>query len=140
MRGSMAVIVAVAGVASLTGSSWAFAALARVPSFSSPSVIRAQSLVQQAEKGRRGRGRWLAAASTETSSSSASPGSLEPSEEWELDIYSRPVVTEGGKKLWELLITDSNGSFKHVEAIPSNMVNSREVRQAVERVIEKVWL
>ena len=40
---------------------------------------------------------------------------------WELDVYSRPV-TVGGKKLWELLITDSSGSFKHVEPIPSNKV------------------
>lgn len=58
------------------------------------------------------------------------------SDEWELDVYSRPVVGEDGKKLWELLLCDSTGSFRHVSPIPSNMVNSREVRKTVEAVIE----
>lgn len=56
------------------------------------------------------------------------------SQEWELDCYSRPVIGEDGKKLWELLITDSLGEFKAVETMPSNMVNSREVRKLVEKV------
>jgi len=59
-----------------------------------------------------------------------------PTDQWELDVYSRPVVDIKGKKLWELLICDSSGCFKHVEQIPSNMINSREVRKAVEKVIE----
>ncbi len=42
-----------------------------------------------------------------------------PTEEWELDCYSRPVMV-GGKKLWEVLITDSNGSFRLCETLPSN--------------------
>lgn len=58
------------------------------------------------------------------------------SNEWELDVYSRPVVGADGKKLWELLICDSTGSFRHVSPIPSNMVNSREVRKTIEGVIE----
>ncbi|CAM9616476.1 unnamed protein product [Chrysoparadoxa australica] len=58
------------------------------------------------------------------------------SREWELDVYSRPVVDENGKKLWELLLCDSTGNFKHVEQIPSNMVNSREVRKTIERIID----
>lgn len=53
--------------------------------------------------------------------------------EWELDCYSRPVLVEG-KKLWELLICDGLGEFKKVETIPSNMVNSRELRKLVEQV------
>jgi RNA-binding protein Tab2/Atab2 len=52
--------------------------------------------------------------------------------------HNRPVVGKDGKKLWELLLCDNTGSFKHVERIPSNMVNSREVRKAVERVIDTV--
>jgi RNA-binding protein Tab2/Atab2 len=48
------------------------------------------------------------------------------------------VVGKDGKKLWELLLCDASGNFKHVERIPSNMVNSREVRKAVERVIDDV--
>lgn len=58
------------------------------------------------------------------------------SNEWELDVYSRPVVGADGKKLWELLICDSTGSMRHVSPIPSNMVNSREVRKTIEGVIE----
>ncbi|CAN0265334.1 unnamed protein product [Ectocarpus sp. 6 AP-2014] len=58
------------------------------------------------------------------------------SNEWELDVYSRPVVGADGKKLWELLICDSTGNFRHVSPIPSNMVNSREVRRTIEGVIE----
>ncbi|CAM9140179.1 unnamed protein product [Discosporangium mesarthrocarpum] len=58
--------------------------------------------------------------------------------EWELDVYSRPVVGSDGKKLWELLMCDSTGNFRHVEPIPSNMVNSREVRKVIEGVIELV--
>lgn len=58
------------------------------------------------------------------------------SNEWELDVYSRPVVGADGKKLWELLICDSTGNLRHVSPIPSNMVNSREVRKTIEGVIE----
>lgn len=58
------------------------------------------------------------------------------SNEWELDVYSRPVVAADGKKLWELLICDSTGNLRHVSPIPSNMVNSREVRKTIEGVIE----
>ena len=54
--------------------------------------------------------------------------------EWELDCYSRPVIGEDGKKLWELLICDSLGDFRAVETMPSNMVNSRELRKLVEKV------
>lgn len=41
-----------------------------------------------------------------------------------------------GKKLWELLVTDASSSFRHVEAVPSNCVNSRELRSRVQRVID----
>jgi len=57
---------------------------------------------------------------------------------WELDCYSRPVMAKNGKKVWELLICDSSGVFQHVEEIPSNKVNSREVRGRIEKVIDNV--
>ena len=41
------------------------------------------------------------------------------SADWELDCYSRPVMVDG-KKLWEVLLTDSNGSFRLCERLPSN--------------------
>lgn len=56
------------------------------------------------------------------------------SREWELDCYSRPVLGEDGKKLWELLICDALGQQRIVERLPSNMVNSRELRKLVEKV------
>lgn len=59
----------------------------------------------------------------------------EPSPEWELDCYSRPVIVQG-KKLWEVLITDSTGSFRICEPLPSNKVNSRELRRVIENAIE----
>jgi RNA-binding protein Tab2/Atab2 len=55
---------------------------------------------------------------------------------WELDFYSRPVIGADGKKLWELIIVDSMGSFEHVEAIPNSMVNSGELRTRIAAVIE----
>ena len=58
------------------------------------------------------------------------------SEEWELDCYSRPVLVEGGKKLWEVLLTDSTGEFKYLKTLPSNLVNSRNLRRVVEEVVE----
>ncbi|CAN8070593.1 unnamed protein product [Agarophyton chilense] len=58
------------------------------------------------------------------------------SDVWELDFYSRPVVGLDGKKLWELIITDSLASFEHVEAIPNSLVNSRELRNRVQAVID----
>ncbi|VEU34792.1 unnamed protein product [Pseudo-nitzschia multistriata] len=61
---------------------------------------------------------------------------IKPSENWELDCYSRPVLTAGGKKLWEVLITDSTGSFRFCKTLPSNKVNSKEVRQTVEDLME----
>ena len=59
-----------------------------------------------------------------------------PSEDWELDCYSRPVITTGGKQLWEVLITDSTGSFRFCKTLPSNQVNSKVLRQTVEDLME----
>jgi len=56
-------------------------------------------------------------------------------DEWELDCYSRPVVVNG-KKLWEVLITDSAGSFHFRQELPSNQVNSKTLRQVVDDLME----
>ncbi|KAL1512119.1 hypothetical protein AB1Y20_005388 [Prymnesium parvum] len=71
-----------------------------------------------------------------TSAPVTASSSVKPSNQWELDFYSRPVQGPDGKKLWELLVTDSAGSFQHVEAVPSNCVNSRELRSRVQRLID----
>lgn len=61
-----------------------------------------------------------------------------PSSDWELDCYSRPVMVDGKKKLWEVLVTDSTGSFRYCQALPSNQVNSKELRNVVESVIDQI--
>ena len=57
-------------------------------------------------------------------------------DEWELDCYSRPVLVDGKKKLWEILVTDSSGNMRICRPLPSNKVNSREVRRVVEEIID----
>ncbi len=59
------------------------------------------------------------------------------SDEWEIDCYSRPVLIDDNKKLWELLITDKRSNFRYIKTIPSNTVNSKNVRKLVESVIEE---
>lgn len=59
------------------------------------------------------------------------------SDEWELDCYSRPVMGDDNKKLWEVLITDSKGSFRYLKTLSSNLVNSRNLRKVVEEVMEE---
>lgn len=59
-----------------------------------------------------------------------------PTDEWELDCYSRPVVING-KKLWEVLVTDSAGSFRFAKTLPSNQVNSKQVRATLEQFQEE---
>lgn len=74
-------------------------------------------------------------AGTSSSTSVSKIPGIKATEEWEIDCYSRPVMVEG-KKLWEVLITDSNGSFRLIETLPSNKVNSRELRRVLEEAIE----
>ena len=52
-------------------------------------------------------------------------------DEWELDCYSRPVIGDDGKKLWEILITDSQSNFRYLKPLASNLVNSRNVRKVI---------
>ena len=52
-----------------------------------------------------------------------------------MDCYSRPVLLEDKKKLWEVLVTDSSGTLRICAPLASNKVNSREVRRVVEEII-----
>ncbi|VEP13224.1 conserved hypothetical protein [Hyella patelloides LEGE 07179] len=62
---------------------------------------------------------------------------------WELDFYSRPVLDENQKKLWEVLICESpidvtnttEQLFKYTEYCPSKTVNSLWLREAIEKAI-----
>jgi hypothetical protein len=85
------------------------------------------------------------ASSTTRLHSTPSPSAVEitrqpdrkPSSDWELDCYSRPVVGVGSKKLWEVLITDATGSFRYLKTLPSNQVNSKELRATIEELMEE---
>ena len=55
---------------------------------------------------------------------------------WEMDFFSRPVVNSDGKKIWELIIVDDNHTFEHVEVIPNNLVNSKELKKRIKNLID----
>lgn len=110
---------ALLSVASLSSSStWAFSTAPSTPTHPGTALFSSPSSTSGAELTR-------------------VPGK-KPSVDWELDCYSRPVVAVGGKKLWEVLITDSTGSFRYLKALPSNQVNSKELRATVEELLEEV--
>ena len=62
---------------------------------------------------------------------------------WELDFYSRPILDEEGKKLWELLICESSDDiarspdtlFKYAQYCSSKTVNSLWLKEAIEKAI-----
>lgn len=62
---------------------------------------------------------------------------------WELDFYSRPVLDEAQKKLWEVLICQSpldinsqpDSLFRYSEFVSSSEVNSVRLRTAIERAV-----
>ncbi|MUG92537.1 DUF1092 family protein [Scytonema sp. UIC 10036] len=64
---------------------------------------------------------------------------------WELDFYSRPIVDENQKKLWEVLVCESpldtrtkvDSVFRFTKYCPSTEVNSVWLRTTIEEAIEK---
>ncbi|GBF79772.1 Tab2/Atab2 family RNA-binding protein [Aphanothece sacrum] len=62
---------------------------------------------------------------------------------WELDFYSRPILDENQKKLWEVVICESplvvgrslDTIFKYSEFCSSQTVNSLWLKQAIEKAI-----
>lgn len=62
---------------------------------------------------------------------------------WELDFYSRPLVDENNKKLWEVLICESplgvdrdpDTLFRYAKFCGNTEVNSVTLRQALEEAI-----
>ncbi|KAJ1623463.1 hypothetical protein T492DRAFT_1054731 [Pavlovales sp. CCMP2436] len=68
---------------------------------------------------------------------SVKPKAVKPSPIWELDLYTRPVTNDQGKKLWELLVTDANGVMRHVEPLPSSLINSRELRKRIQALVDR---
>ncbi|MDJ1176013.1 Tab2/Atab2 family RNA-binding protein [Roseofilum capinflatum] len=64
---------------------------------------------------------------------------------WELDFYSRPILDENNKKVWEILIcetplsiaTDPESLFRYSRYCASNKVNSGELKDAILEAMDK---
>ncbi|AFY70667.1 protein of unknown function DUF1092 [Thalassoporum mexicanum PCC 7367] len=56
---------------------------------------------------------------------------------WELDFYSRPVLNQNKKKIWELLICDRTRQMEWVQECPSDRVNSAWLAEQLQTVIQK---
>jgi hypothetical protein len=64
---------------------------------------------------------------------------------WELDFYSRPILDENQKKVWEVLICESpttttqaiDSLFRYAEYCPHDRVNSLWLSNAIQAAIEK---
>ncbi|MCS6960213.1 MAG: Tab2/Atab2 family RNA-binding protein [Pseudanabaenaceae cyanobacterium SKYGB_i_bin29] len=56
---------------------------------------------------------------------------------WELDFYSRPVLDENGRKIWELLICNPDRSFTYVQRCPPDTVNSAWLGQELSQLLQQ---
>lgn len=66
---------------------------------------------------------------------------------WELDFYSRPILDENGKKVWEVLLCESPLQIEQTESLfrfskfcPSTEVNSIWLKEAIEQAIEQAGI
>lgn len=64
---------------------------------------------------------------------------------WELDFYSRPIIDENNKKIWEIMIcespttidTDTEKLFRYTQFCSNTEVNSITLQGAIASAIEK---
>jgi RNA-binding protein Tab2/Atab2 len=67
---------------------------------------------------------------------------------WELDFYSRPIVDEAKKKVWEVLLcesptsidADTSNLFRYAEYCPNAQVNSAWLGEALQRAIDQAGM
>lgn len=55
--------------------------------------------------------------------------------EWELDFCSRPILDSRGKKIWELVVCDSQRQLQFARFYPNNVINSGTLRDALMYII-----
>lgn len=55
---------------------------------------------------------------------------------WELDFYSRPLLDENQKKLWELLICDRQQQFQFVKYCSGGEANARWLQAALAEALQ----
>ncbi|MBW4667241.1 MAG: Tab2/Atab2 family RNA-binding protein [Cyanomargarita calcarea GSE-NOS-MK-12-04C] len=64
---------------------------------------------------------------------------------WELDFYSRPILDENQKKVWEVLVcetpldtrTKTDALFRYTQYCPSTQVNSGWLRTALQEAVNQ---
>lgn len=56
---------------------------------------------------------------------------------WELDFYSRPILDEQQKKIWELLICDPERGFEYTKFCAGSEANARWLQGALEEAIAR---
>jgi hypothetical protein len=56
-------------------------------------------------------------------------------EVWEIDFYSRPILDEQGKKLWEVLICNAERTFEFARYCAGSEANARWLQTALEEAI-----
>ncbi|MBG1271668.1 Tab2/Atab2 family RNA-binding protein [Nostoc sp. WHI] len=64
---------------------------------------------------------------------------------WEIDFYSRPILDDNQKKIWEVLVCESpldistkaDSLFRYAQYCPSNQVNSGWLRTALQEAINE---
>jgi RNA-binding protein Tab2/Atab2 len=55
---------------------------------------------------------------------------------WELDFFSRPVLDQNNKKIWELLICNSDRTWEYVQNCPGDQVNSEWLAEQLKAILE----
>lgn len=54
---------------------------------------------------------------------------------WEIDFYSRPILDEQQKKIWELLVCDSQRTFEFVKCCAGSEANSGWLKTALQEAM-----
>lgn len=54
---------------------------------------------------------------------------------WEIDFYSRPILDEQQKKIWELLVCDSQRTFEFVKSCSGSEANSGWLKTALQEAM-----
>ena len=61
---------------------------------------------------------------------------MQPSTTWELDFFSRPLLDERGKRVWELLVCDRHGVYKQQTYCPNTQATTPWVAAQLQQWID----
>lgn len=54
---------------------------------------------------------------------------------WEIDFYSRPILDEQQKKIWELLVCDSQRNFEFTKVCSGSQANARWLQESLAEAL-----